>query len=159
MTKEEEKDLQEREGIVRSMISREDDLVNHRMSWLAAFNGLLFAALGFCWDKPAAIPLTQVFGWVGILVSAFHAEGIYEAGWAQRRLSIWWRERKPETYDGPGVTGNKPFGKNYGLMLINPWLLTATIFVVTWAIVLFYILPQAQNQQTTIPGLCNCLRH
>src|SRR5437588_8826124 len=39
------------EATVRQMITTEDALTNQRMLWMAAFNGLLFAALGFAWDK------------------------------------------------------------------------------------------------------------
>ena len=46
------------ESVVRDMISRENDLTNQRMLWMAAFNGLLFAALGFAWAKlgPGFLP-------------------------------------------------------------------------------------------------------
>jgi len=39
------------EAVVREMITREDELTNQRMLWMAAFNGLLFAALGFAWGE------------------------------------------------------------------------------------------------------------
>lgn len=57
------------EATVREMITREDELTNQRMLWMAAFNGLLFAALGFAWGKPGAKFLTTVFSALGVSAS------------------------------------------------------------------------------------------
>lgn len=143
MAKQKLEDIEKLEELIRSMIAREDDLVNHRMGWLATFNGLLFAALGFCWDKPTASQFLMLICIVGLLISCFHAFGIFEVGRAQRRLLIWWRDKEPKTHDSPGIMGIKPVGKNYFLMLLNPWFLTALTFTISWLVTFIYLLKHA----------------
>ena len=74
------------EAVVREMITREDELTNQRMLWMAAFNGLLFAALGFAWDKPGARFLTVVFSILGFTASFLNGLALLFASLAQRRL-------------------------------------------------------------------------
>jgi len=40
---------------IRQMIAHEDDLINHRLTWLAQLQGFLFAALGFAWEKASVL--------------------------------------------------------------------------------------------------------
>lgn len=44
--------MTEHESVVRGMITSVNELTIQRMLWMATFNGLLFATLGFAWDKP-----------------------------------------------------------------------------------------------------------
>ena len=55
---------------IRYMLQREEDLLNNRISWLMTIQGLLFASLGFAWDKKDASGLIIVFALLGIFVSA-----------------------------------------------------------------------------------------
>jgi len=55
---------------IRTMIEHENLLVNYRLTWLIALQGLLFAALGFAWGKPDTRQIIEVFCWMGIF-SAF----------------------------------------------------------------------------------------
>ena len=54
---------------IRSMIRYENDLISHRLGWLSAFQGLLFAALAFAWGKNDVILLNLIICIMGILVS------------------------------------------------------------------------------------------
>ena len=45
--------------VIRKMIIDENSLINNRITWLSAFQGLLFAALGFFWGKPGAFRTTR----------------------------------------------------------------------------------------------------
>src|SRR5580658_1598433 len=90
---------------VRKMIDRENELVNHRITWLTTGQGLLFAALGFLWDKPAAgrlITFLCVFG-IAYAVIAFFALG--SASLAMARINWGWQKHRPPGYEGPGVMG------------------------------------------------------
>ena len=44
-------DREEQKNIVRDMIQHEDNLLNHRLSWMLALQGLLVTALGVFWGK------------------------------------------------------------------------------------------------------------
>jgi hypothetical protein len=134
----------EYDATVRAMISREDDLVNHRMGWQAAFNGLLFAALGFSWDKAEAKPLAIIFSFLGIATSVLNAIGLFGSGVAQRRLLLWWQGKRSAHYDGPGVMGSEPVDKKALSLYITPWFLLTIAFAIAWLVILVYILKYAK---------------
>ena len=55
--------------IIRSMLQHEDRLVNDRINWLTTVQGLLFASLGFAWDKKDTKVLIAVFSFIGVMVA------------------------------------------------------------------------------------------
>ena len=125
------------EAVVREMITREDELTNQRMLWMAAFNGLLFAALGFAWDKPDARYLTVVFSILGFAASFLNGLALIFASNAQRRLLFWWKSRKPSLYTGPGVMGGAPLDdKTLYSFYFTPWISLAFIFAAGWLVIL-----------------------
>lgn len=132
------------EATVREMITREDELTNQRMLWMAAFNGLLFAALGFAWDKPGANFLTLVFSLLGVSSSFLNGLALIFSSNAQRRLLYWWHSKKPEVYDGPGVMGCEPLDKERYSLYITPWILLAFVFTAGWLAILLFVLRVAK---------------
>lgn len=46
-------------GVIRQMIQHEDDLLNHRLTWMWTLEGLLFSAAGFVWKESLA-PLIAI---------------------------------------------------------------------------------------------------
>ena len=46
-------------GVIRQMIQHEDDLLNHRLTWMWTLEGLLFGAVGFMWKESVA-PLIAI---------------------------------------------------------------------------------------------------
>lgn len=131
---------EEYEATVRQMITREDELTNQRMLWMAAFNGLLFAALGFAWDKHGAQFLSIVFSLLGISASLLNGIALIFASNAQRRLLTWWHTKRPVTYDGPGVMGCEPLDSKRYSMFFAPWILLAFMFVAGWLAILVFVL-------------------
>jgi hypothetical protein len=132
------------EATVREMITREDELTNQRMLWMAAFNGLLFAALGFAWEKPGAKFLTIVFSVLGVSASFLNGLALIFASTAQRRLLFWWHDRKPETYNGPGVMGCEPLDRKRYSLYVTPWIVLAFIFTAGWLAILLFVVKQAK---------------
>lgn len=128
------------EATVREMITREDELTNQRMLWMAAFNGLLFAALGFAWDKPDAKFLTTVFSFLGISASLLNGLALIFASTAQRRLLFWWHSKKSKTYTGPGVMGCEPLDKKRYSLYVTPWIVLAFVFTAGWLAILLFVL-------------------
>jgi hypothetical protein len=127
------------EAVVREMITREDELTNQRMLWMAAFNGLLFAALGFAWEKSDARFFEIVLSTLGIASSFLNGLTLISAMTAQRRLLLWWRKEVSNTYYGPGVMGLEPPGKRVYSVYFAPWILLAFAFVVGWGAILIYV--------------------
>ncbi len=126
------------EGIVRGMITNEDQLVNNRMVWMAAFNGLLFAALGFAWEKSGTDFLLKVICVLGILSSLLNGIAVEMACFAQRRVLLWWHSNKPPDYAGPGVMGSEPLDSRLYSIYFSPWFLLCMSFMVSWAAILFH---------------------
>jgi len=131
------------ESIVRDMITREDELTNQRMLWMATCNGLLFAALGFAWDKPGAIFLTVVFSFLGVSASLLNALALTFASTAQRRLLNWWHSKKPEGYAGPGVMGSEPLDEKRYSLYITPWIILSLLFTAGWVAILLFVMKRA----------------
>jgi hypothetical protein len=124
------------EAVIRQMMTREDELTNQRMLWMAAFNGLLFAALGFAWDKPAARFLSLVFCALGLSTSALSGFGLFLSSSAQRRLLLFWHKKRPKDYDGPGVVGAEPLdSERLYSMYGPPWIWLTLIFSVGWFLI------------------------
>ena len=132
------------ETIVRDMIRRENELTNQRMQWMAAFNGLMFAALGFAWDKPGVKFLTTIFCLLGISASFLSGLALIYASNAQRRLLFWWRSNKSKTYTGPGVMGCEPLDKKMITLYFSPWIILSFVFTAGWLAILLFVLKEVK---------------
>ncbi len=128
------------EVVVRQMITSENELTNQRMLWMAAFNGLLFAALGFAWDKQNTKFLVMIFSSLGIATSLLNGLALIFAAQAQRRLLNWWNKNKPNRYSGPGVMGTEPLDKNKYSLYFSPWIILSFLFVMGWFAIFLFIL-------------------
>ena len=118
--------------IVREMISKEADLINHRFTWLATLQGFLFAALGFAWkDAKELVPCIVVLG-IGSAVSS--AAILWCSQMTIKGLKQQWDRNKPQGYVGPDVMGFIP--RIRGFALILPWLFLPSLFVGSWLVVL-----------------------
>ena len=122
--------------VVRSMIDRENDVINHRITWLTTIQGLFFASLGFTWDKPTGAKLIGVLCLLGIAVSVIQLFALILATTAIRRLCDWWETNKPKNYNGPGVMGGYP--PKYSIVFfITFWNWIPLLFIIAWVIVWF----------------------
>lgn len=118
------------EEVIRQMIHRENELIHHRVTWLTAVQGLLFAGLGVAWSKPESRPLVAIFCVLGILMSLVSLAALSGASIATLRLLRWWDEHRPPLYAGPDVIGIRP-----SLGWIGPWSLIPIIFILAWVTV------------------------
>lgn len=93
-------------SIVREMIRHENDLVNHRLTWLCQVQGLLFAALGVTLtnDFSDEIAIRPILIFIGIAVSISSAIGLKSANYAINELKTDFIERYPN-YSGPNIIG------------------------------------------------------
>jgi hypothetical protein len=112
---------------LRGMIARENDLLNQRTTWLATLQGLLFAALGFAWDKKGAEPLIAVFCFLGVAISILSLLGFVSVSMAVHRLHDWWQAHRPADYQGPDVVGLPPRTR-----WANPWNALPLLFGLAW---------------------------
>lgn len=114
--------------VIRSMIARENELLNYRTTWMVTLHGLLFTALGFAWDKPGASALIGIFAVLGSAISLLSLIGFVTVSLAIHRLYEWWEQNKPAGYAGPDVVGLAPRTR-----WANPWNLLPVLFALAWA--------------------------
>lgn len=116
------------------MIQREDELINQRLSWLTTVQGILFAVLGFIWDKPNSHRLVFVFCFLGFFMSVIVLIVVTYATRAMWRQYDWWEKHKPKSYTGPDVMGFPP--PNALARFMGPWSLIPVLFIIAWTAVL-----------------------
>ncbi len=119
---------------IRTMIHRENEVINHRVTWLATMQGLFFAALGFAWDKSNIKLFVDLLCFLGIAMSVILFAPLAGATAAMYRLSEWWDNHKPQGYNGPDVIGLRPL-KGPLFRYLGPWSLIPLLFLVAWVVV------------------------
>jgi hypothetical protein len=91
------------------LLEHESAIVNQRLEWLSAFEGLLFTAFGFLAPKEASSAvnpeLATVVCWAGLCVAFVSYLALLASAKATYRLLNWWESNQPAAYDGPGVIG------------------------------------------------------
>lgn len=119
-------------AIVRDMINKENELMNHRMTWLLGLEGLLFAGLGFAWQAPSASGLIYVFAFMGIAVpiSIFTSFRAAEDAIADLR-NCWDNSKKIGAV--PDVIGSREKISR----LLCPWVLLPVVIVIGWLLVCY----------------------
>ena len=122
--------MTEKHEIYRLMIRSENELINHRMTWISTFNGFLFASIAFAWDKSWL--LVVAFAFLGFVVSSFSGVALFFANKAFRVLYWEWQENKPDDYDGPNVIGLPSRFKGGLGSWLNPWSSIPFFFALAW---------------------------
>jgi hypothetical protein len=117
------------------MISRESEYINHRLTWLATLQGLLFASLGFAWkDGNELIP---ILGLLGIATSLSTLLSLYYAIDTIETLFTQWGKRCNQSYSGPDVIIHKHKTR---IRLLFPWFVFPFTFALSWTVVLLLYL-------------------
>jgi len=116
----------------------ENELQNHRMTWLLTIQGLFMGALAFAWDKSDARMLIFVFCGLGFLMSLTFWEGMRISKQAQRDLRSEWDKKRAlvPSYQGPDIVGYRSPQKGI-LKYIRPWRFLPFIFMVGWGLIAF----------------------
>jgi len=117
------------------MIQRENEVINHRVTWLTTVQGVLFTAVGIAWDKQGTGPFILLACMLGLTMAVIVFFALYGASAAIKRLSEWWEIKKPQDYSGPGVIG-LPLPKSPILRFIGPWSFIPILFFMAWIVVL-----------------------
>lgn len=126
--------------VVREMIVKEAELINHRFTWLATLQGLLLAALGFAWKDAKELVLCLVVLGVGSSISSLAI--LWCSQEAIKGLKQQWDRNKPQDYSGPDVIGFIPNIRRFELVL--PWLFLPVLFIAAWlAVLMIHLLRHA----------------
>jgi len=120
-----------KKDVNREMIRHENELMNHRLTWLMTAEGLLFTALGFALSKDnaaIAMHLIPILSFVGILLAASASIVLDAADAAIIRLS----PMLPKYDNDADVIGFRgiPF-----VGLFAPWRIYPPMFIISWYLI------------------------
>src|SRR6266542_3192439 len=90
-------------------------LQNYRFTWFSTAQALLFAALGFAWDK--GVTLVYLICVVGVAVAVSAMAALRLSDRAYSALGTWWKENLGD-YEGPPRHGFE--AGNYRFLSLMP---------------------------------------
>ena len=126
---------------IREMIAHEDDLLNNRMNWLLAVQGLLFTALKSAQDNPPFVYILITFGFL-IAVSSMVA--FIASDRAISNLLGYWDEHlgaaKQNWRDYPPVFAAAVHDRFFMRLdsLLSPRKILPWAFALGWVVILFF---------------------
>lgn len=118
------------ENTVREMIRNENDMMNHRITWLILVQGLLFTAIGAALDKKDFASLLLVVSMLGVVVAGISYIGLFCTHKAICRL----HDLYPNITNRPGVVGY--WSTSPIIRYLPPWQLLPVVFAAGWIILL-----------------------
>lgn len=125
-------------AIIRSMIEHENQLINHRLTWMAAFQGFLVAAVGFAMTEAALdeTKLVLLIAALGFAIALSTAKTLWSSQRAIRSLLQDWQQclNNNPKYNGPRVIGSP--GPS-ALRWLHPWYFFPWAMMVFWAVLVW----------------------
>jgi hypothetical protein len=130
---------------VRRLVEHENTVINYRIGWLIALQGLLFAGFGALYPKstvlaPEVKHLLMVFPCTGIALAFVTLLSLIASATASKRLLRWWEENKPNSYRGPGISGWHMPAKWAWPHYCAPWNFIPIIIGCAWSAVLWLVI-------------------
>jgi hypothetical protein len=117
-------------AIVREMIYQENGYINHRVTWLSAFQALLFTALGLAVKEAKELVLVLALLGVGVSLSSWYS--LHLADKAIQGLITEFNSNKCSSYNGPDVIG----GNDRKWLFLFPGFALPPLFALSWVLVL-----------------------
>ena len=135
-------DFEKFSEVTRQLVQHEDSLRDQRVNWLLASQGLLYASLGFIWDKSPLVALVIAF--VGVAICVSIGGSLLTSTAAVRRICSDWEERKPSDYNGPRVIGIRSAEDPHRwARRLYPWNLLPWVLLASWLVVAGRLLLEA----------------
>ena len=133
-------ELEKRAEILRALIRQENDVTNHRTTWLLVSQGILFAAVSAL-VKVHWFP-TLVVAVVGILAAISIGHSLKNSYESRQYLKRTWRERVNERgykwEDFPPLDGGNPEVRTINWLF--PWTFIPRVIVGAWALLILYFI-------------------
>ena len=99
----------------RTMVRSESEAMHRRVSWLATFQGFLFAGLGFAWRSRGSEHLVWLFAILGLTIALLVLISFSGPILAVNRIRRYWLDHRPADYDGPDILGWFPERTPWGV--------------------------------------------
>lgn len=128
---------------IRKMIMHENELMNHRLTWLLTTEGLLFTALALVLQRASdwegSSDLALVLSLAGISVAASSQIVLSSAHTALLELENWWRIYRPSLthHVMPDVLGFRGYSQpsRWFWWCLSPWRAFPPLFIVSWGFI------------------------
>jgi hypothetical protein len=130
-----EERLEKHAEIIRKLVEHENTLQNFRLSWFLTSQSLLFAALGFAWDKGTTFVVCTLC-MVGFTTAASALVALHLSDKAFHNIKDWW-EKNLHAYRGPPRVGFGD-GTKYLWYLAMPSRILPRVFALSWIVLLIY---------------------
>src|SRR5438128_4547170 len=120
--------MDEHAKTVRDMVKHENEVTNHRITWLLTTQGFLLAALAFASKNASGlVPYLCILGMVGSILTILNVSFSTNA---VSRLVRWW-QTNGQKYAGPPVIG-VDFKPGSILNYLSPANLFSAVLTITW---------------------------
>lgn len=124
--------------VLRSLVRQENDLTNHRTTWLLVTQGILFATASAPTNE--ALAPTIIIGIFGVLAAASFGYVLENSAKSRKHLKDLWKKRVELRGYGPddfapldgGYTGVNPCPR------LQPWYFVPRLIVVAWVAYVLY---------------------
>jgi hypothetical protein len=143
-------------AIIREMIRHENDLVNHRLTWLCQIQGFLFTALGVSFTNDLchnAHIIRPILIGIGISVSISSFVGLKMSGLAISELIKKFNNQCPNNFSPPIIgldmddkKKNEDGSSNVSkdrywsfLQFFLPWRILPILFILAWIFVALFL--------------------
>jgi fatty acid desaturase len=125
-------------AVVRDLIQRENEITNHRFTWMLILQGILFAATASLFSVHW-FPVV-VLACLGIMTSLSFSVGLVNSSKSRRHLRASWQERMATRQelmkDMPPIDGAYPTK----FTVLQPWIFIPVVVVVTWLMLLGFVI-------------------
>ncbi|MCG8700608.1 MAG: hypothetical protein MI922_21315, partial [Bacteroidales bacterium] len=120
---------------LRKMNEHENNLLNMRITWFSALQGLLFASLGFIWEENVPIAIILVISGLGIIVAISLFSSVNLTRKAYDQLKEWWNNNLGD-YNGPPINGYEVDKDQMTFIrLFRPWRILPWAFIAGWLVI------------------------
>lgn len=112
-------DTNEYASISRGMIVHENELLNHRMTWMWTFQGLLMGAVAFTWETDKL--LVVVISFIGFISAVSFSLSFLSSLGAIKNIIKKWHKFSADNpgYEGPPIIGSSGEGNIH--TFFKPW--------------------------------------
>ncbi|HNX49383.1 MAG TPA: hypothetical protein PLS53_07305 [Thermoanaerobaculaceae bacterium] len=121
--------------VTRQLVQHEDSLRDQRVNWLMGSQGILYASLGFVWDKSSFV--AGVISLVGVVTCVSIGGSLLANTAAVRKICSEWAKRRPTEYDGPSVIGLRSAEDPHRwARRLYPWHILPWVLLASWLAIL-----------------------
>ncbi len=120
---------------IRSMIQHENTLLNTRMGWMWALQGLLFSSMSFLWPiHNALVVLVAIVGLLSTISIGYSCVRASKSVRELLRISKEFKKTTAKAYELPPTIG----ARTKGVQWLLPWKFLTFVFGAAWVFIIFF---------------------